>query len=80
MYAAAVFLPLIGSFIAGILTFAGGFANEEKNKKLCVKLEEDHQSCKLPQKELRSCVCVAAGKGDQQIQHNHIKSQNLNKK
>ena len=34
MYAAAVFLPLIGSFIAGILTFAGGFANEETKKKI----------------------------------------------
>ncbi len=34
MYAAAVFLPLIGSFIAGILTFAGGFAVEEKKKKI----------------------------------------------
>ena len=34
MYAAAVFLPLIGSFIAGILTFAGGFANVEKKKKI----------------------------------------------
>ena len=34
MYTAAVFLPLIGSFIAGILTFAGGFANEETKKKI----------------------------------------------
>ena len=34
MYAAAVFLPLIGSFIAGILTFAGGLANEETKKKI----------------------------------------------
>ena len=32
MYVAAVFLPLIGSFIAGILTFAGGLADEEKKK------------------------------------------------
>jgi len=34
MYVAAVFLPLIGSFIAGILTFAGGIADEEKKKSI----------------------------------------------